>query len=106
MGRGWNRYSFSRPEGVQRTKPARASTSRCFVMAWRVRRECCVSSEMEHGCPADSRARSARRVASPRAAKSKCGGGTGRRLLLVRDIVFDVLDLLRPAAVVHAEGFC
>ena len=73
-------------------------------MACRVRRETWVSCAMEQGWPEDSLATSARRVASPNAANRRYGGAADRRLVCLRDIVLDILHLLRPAAFVHAEG--
>src|SRR5271154_1760856 len=61
---------------------------------------------MERGWPPQSLATSISRVSSPRAAKTRAGV---RRLAVVVlrflcDIALDVLYLLRPAAIIHAEG--
>src|SRR5580658_4800315 len=60
---------------------------------------------MERGSPPESLATSARRVSSPSAENTRAG--TLRRaaapLRLLRDILFNVLHLHRPAAIVHAE---
>lgn len=103
IGRGWNSYKVSRPERAHRTSPAPASTRRCLVTAWRVRRDPSVSCAMERGCPEDSLATSDILVASPRAANSAHGRGPPERRLGLRDIVFDVLHLLCPATVILEE---
>src|SRR5512146_1787536 len=92
-------------------------------MACRVICEPEVSREIEYGVPELSFSKSASRVVSPSAAKTRsrypasaafstCGfiRRTLRavRFLLLRflgDIFFDILHLLRPATLVHAERF-
>src|SRR5579885_1225087 len=80
--------------------PTFSSTRRCLVMAWRVRRDPRERAAMEQGSPALSRATSARRVASPSAAKT----GAWDVLCLRGDMALDMVHLLRPAALVHAKG--
>src|SRR5579884_4528968 len=62
IGRGSSSKRRSRPARTWRTSPAPSSTRRCFVIAWRVRREPEVSSEIEQPCPALSLATSDNRV--------------------------------------------
>ena len=76
-------------------------------MAWRVSLEPRVSCEIERGSPPESLATNASRVSSPSAANTGAGPlslmATPLRLLC--DMFLDILHLLRPAAVVHAERF-
>lgn len=106
MGRGSRTKRLSRPAREQWTIRALCSTRRCFVMAWRVRREPRVSCEMECGRRSPSLASSDSRVSSPSAAKT--GACVHRlvdeRLGPLRDMVGDVLHLDGPAAIVLAEG--
>ena len=104
-GRGLRTKRLSRPAREQSTIRALCNTRRCFVIAWRVRREPRVSCEMECGRPSLSLVSSDSRVSSPRAAKT---GACVRRLVderlgLLRDMVSDVLHLHSPAAIVLAE---
>src|SRR5690242_17955339 len=87
--------------------PAVSRTRRCLLIACRVTREPCVSSEIEHGRPAARRAIKARRVSSPRAKNTEAWARLCERKLLrdFRDIVLDVLHLLGPSPFVAAEGF-
>src|SRR5262249_55086990 len=94
----------SRPRHVLRTRPARSRSSRCFVIAWRETRDRSLSRAIDPGPAVDSRTRSRKRVSSPRAAESgaascACVGSPA----LALDMAANVLDLLGPAVVVHAE---
>src|SRR5215469_6474918 len=87
------------------TIPALSNTRRCFVIACRVSFDPSVNWTIERGVPPHSFAISNSRVSSPSAAK--IGAQTWRlpaaRLALLRNMVFNVLHLLRPAAVIPAE---
>src|SRR6185436_17738433 len=94
----------SRPARVARTRPAPSRIRKCLVTAWRVTPEPVVRLVIEAGPERQSRLTMPRRVSSPRAAKI---GALLRRAvdrLGLLDMASDVLDLLRPAALVHAEG--
>src|SRR5262245_15148098 len=85
------------------TRPARSSTWRCLVTACRVMAASADSLAIERGRPSLSLISSDRRVGSPRAAKTSAGRpwpGSSSAF----DIGLDVLNLLGPAAVVHAQG--
>src|SRR6202044_4232641 len=93
---------------------ARSRTRRCLVMAWRVSGELWVRSVMERWRPLLSLVRRARRVSSPRAAKSgawlqgcrlRVWGRWLRGSGVLGDIGLDVVHLLGPSAIVHEEGF-
>src|SRR5258708_4197620 len=87
-----------------RTTPALARTRRCLVTACRDRLVPVVSREMDYGLPLHSLVRTDRRVASPRAANTDAGTFSASiRLWGSFDMPRDVLDLLAPPAVVHAE---
>src|SRR5690242_3878849 len=93
---------------MQRTRPARCSTCRCLVTACRVIARPDVNSEMDRGPRSESRATNARRVGSPKAAKTGAGpwrlrlaGGMDR----IRDVLFDSFYLHAPALLVSGEGF-
>src|SRR6266446_9681868 len=89
-----------------RTTPALARTRRCLVTACRDRLVPVVSREMDCGLPLHSLVRTASRVASPRAANTTAGVFCASdRLRRVFDMLRDVLDLLAPTAVIHAECF-
>src|ERR1700674_2345704 len=94
----------SRPRRTPWTRPAPARTSRCFVIAWRVTADPAVSRTIDCGPPAHSRATSASRVSSPSAAKTGPARARPAVLALCGDMPLDVLELLGPALVVHAEG--
>src|SRR6516165_5250607 len=87
------------------TIPALSNTRRCFVIACRVSFDPSVNWAIERGSASHSFATSNSRVSSPSAAK--IGAQTWRlpdaRLALLRNVVFNVLHLLRPAAVIPAE---
>src|SRR5262245_62590346 len=91
----------SRPRRACRTRPAPASTCRCLVTAWRVTAEPSLSRVIDSGPPAESRATSPRRVASPRAANTDAAPGAERACALALDIPADVLGLDAPSHVVH-----
>src|SRR5262249_45437388 len=67
----------------------------------RVPAEPAVSRVIDSGPPAESRATSPRRVASPSAANTEAASGAGRACALVLDIPADVLRLHAPPHVVH-----
>ena len=93
--------------GTRATHDIRAlQHAQCLVTACRVSREPAVSWAIDADSPELSRATSASRVLSPSAAKSTaCEGRPGRlRLGFFRDISLDILHLLRPAAVIPAQG--
>src|SRR5215813_8008612 len=87
----------SRPRRALRTRPAADSTSRCLVIAWCDTFERARRRAVEPGPCAERRARSSRRVSSPRAANSVAAA-------LARDMGSDVSELGLPAPFVHAEG--
>src|SRR5712671_4231243 len=62
---------------------------------------------MERGSPSLSFVIITRRVSSPRAAKTGAVASVLAVMTLCafRDMVFDVLHLLGPATIIHAEGF-
>src|SRR2546425_7996869 len=93
----------SRPRCRSETSPAVASTSRCLVMAWRVTADPAVRRVIERGPSELSRATSASRVSSPRAANTGAVRETSRQPALCLDISRDVRDLLSPSRVVHPE---
>src|SRR5262245_19996569 len=80
--------------------PAPSSTRRCLLIACRVRCEPCANCEIERGDPATSVATRARRVASPRAAKTAARPSSSAAL----DMGCDVRHLLAPAPLIHAVG--
>src|ERR1700733_8508418 len=89
-----------------RTIPAFSSTRRCLVIAWRVTFEPSASCEIDRRSPAQSLASSDNLVSSPRAAKTgACARCAATRLPALPDMALDVLHLLGPAPIVHAEGF-
>src|ERR1035438_3156067 len=106
-GCGSNSNRRSRPLRTLRTIPTLSNTRRCLVIACRVSLEPRVSWEIEQGRPPQSFATSASRVSSPSAANT--GARVCRlaamRLRLFCDMLLDVLHLLCPTAVVHAECF-
>src|SRR5262245_56448719 len=105
MGRGSSANSTSRPARVPRTTPASSSTRRCLVTAWRVNWVPSVSLAMDCGSPLSSFDNTARRVSSPRAANTLARTLSAlSRLGRLSDMALDVLDLLCPAALIHAEG--
>ena len=63
---------------------------------------------MERGSPLESFAMSDKRVSSPKAAKTiACACRLEATVLRrLRDIVRDILHLLRPAAIIHTKRFC
>jgi hypothetical protein len=105
IGSGSNENRLSRPVRVLWTIPACSSTRKCLVIACRVSFVSSVSCEMEHRRPLQSLTIKDNRVGSPSAAKT--GAGAWRlfasALRAERDIAFNVLHLLRPAALIHAE---
>src|SRR5262245_7858380 len=103
---GSRSHTCSRPRRVLRTRPASASTRRCLVIAWRDTADFALSCVIDPGPPDDNRRISPRRVSSPRAAKSGAASRTGDLAeALGLDMAANVLHLLSPALLVHAEGF-
>src|SRR3546814_1192725 len=101
----------SRPWRRLRTTPAAASTRRCLVIAWRLSALSRPSSVIERCALSPSLPTSARRVGSPRAANTTAALEARRdqrdramRRRASLDMALDVLHLLGPTAVVHAEG--
>src|SRR6185503_6412018 len=90
---------------LPRTRPARDSTSRCFLMACRETSASAARRAMDSGPREDSRTTSRSRVSSPSAANSGAASRTcDARTALAADIGFDVLELLGPTLVVAAVG--
>src|SRR5690606_3326999 len=116
MAPGFSAYRLSRPRRRLRTTPASSSTRRCLLIAWRLRTLSRPSSVIERCARSPSLPTSARRVGSPSAANTTAAPGARRdqrdrarrfRASLDRaslDMALDVLQLLCPAAGVHAEG--
>src|SRR6266542_3691362 len=106
IGAGSSSNKLSRPARALRTMRAPSSTRRCLVTACRVMRVPSVSWAIDRGCPLLSLAMSESLVSSPSAAKI---GAYLRRpaaaLRALRDMTFDVLHLLCPAIIVHAQRF-
>jgi hypothetical protein len=100
IGRGSNSNKLSRPERTHRTIPTFSSTRRCFVIACRVNLEPAVSSVIDRGSPPHNFLTSESRVSSPSAANT---GARARRPPLRADMAFDVLHLLSPSTIIHAE---
>src|SRR5689334_10521739 len=108
MRSGSSSHSLSRPARTSRTRPALASTCRCFVTAWRVMSVPEVSCTIDFAPLLHRNATSRSRVSSPSAANTGAAlrnpalrsGGLTRS----DDMVFDVRHLLFPTAAVHAEG--
>src|SRR5262245_27203972 len=94
----------SRPSRLPRTRPARESTSRCFLIAWRVTGLAALRREIDSGPVAASRRNSLSRVSSPSAANRGAASRTfpGSRTLPV-DMTTHVLHLDSPALGVHPE---
>src|SRR5690349_7454950 len=80
--------------------PTCSSTCKCLLIACRVRRDPCVSWEIECDDPSSNVPSKERRVASPRAAKIEARSSSSIGL----DMMRDVLALLAPARIVHAVG--
>src|SRR5262245_45403150 len=97
----------SRPCHLSRINPAPASTSRCFVTAWRETRARAPRRAIDPGPPADRRSTSPRRVSSPSAANSGAASRTAAAASGIAsdlDMLAHLLELRLPARVVHAEG--
>src|SRR6266446_10657410 len=103
--------TWSRPTRAPRTRPAPASTCRCFVTAWRVTPAPAVRRAIDIGPPVHSRATRPRRVWSPSAAKTGAAPASsaawGRSppsssLARRRDILLARLHLKGPALPVHS----
>ncbi len=98
---------------MSRTKPASASTCRCFVTAWRVISVPDVSCLIDTALPVHRTPIRRRRVSSPSAAKigaEFASDGVSdaaffEGALWRGDMFFNVLHLFVPAAAVHAECF-
>src|SRR5262249_30565865 len=98
---------------MSRTRPASASTRRCFVMAWRVISVPDVSCAIDNAPPAHRTAMRRRRVSSPSAAKTGAdfrsddffGDSFFKRALCRGDMFLDVFHLLVPASAVHPKSF-
>src|SRR5262245_27837935 len=105
--RGSSSQMRSRPARLWTTRPAPASACRCLVTAWRVTPLPSLSRVIDSGPSTQSRATSASRVGSPSAANTGALSASfaATALRLLRDIALDVLHLLLPPALVHAEGF-
>src|SRR5258705_1145785 len=89
-----------------RTTPAFARTRRCFVSACRESRVPAVRREMDCGLPLLSLATTDSRVSSPSAANTDARVFSApSRLWRLFDMARDVLDLLAPTAIIHAERF-
>src|SRR4029077_3695782 len=96
---------LSRPTRLARTTPAPSSTRRCLVTACRVSRVPDVRREIDCGSPLVSLASRPRRVSSPRAAKiDALVRNAAAALRGMFNVLGNILDLLAPAALVHAEG--
>src|SRR5262245_17449312 len=80
--------------------PASSSTRKCLLIAWRVRRDPCANWAIDRGKPPTNVPTSARRVASPSAAKTEARSSSSVKL----DMPRNALDLLAPARVIHAIG--
>src|SRR5262245_46395538 len=107
MRSGSSSHSRSRPARTSRTRPAFASTCRCFVTAWRVMSVPEVSCAMDFAPLLHRNATSRSRVSSPSAANTGAAlrNPALRSCGLTRsDMLFDVFHLLLPAAAVHPEG--
>src|SRR5690606_16534457 len=116
MAFGFSANRLSRPSRRLRTTPASSSTRRCLLIAWRLRALSRPSSVIERCARSPSLPTSDRRVGAPSAANTTAAAGARRdqrdralrrRAWLDRaspDMALDVLHLLGPAAVVHAEG--
>src|SRR5208283_937330 len=94
------------------TKPADASTRRCFVTAWRVIPVPDVSCVIESAAPVRRTVMRRRRVSSPRAAKMGAelsndffGGAFFGDELRGGYVFFNVCHLFVPALAVHAKRF-
>src|ERR1051326_5541404 len=102
--RGSIRHTRSRPRRRLRASPARASTWRCLVTAWRETDWPSVRSTMEAGPPVHRRLTSRSRVPSPRAAKTPAVparvSGERTALAALGDIPRNGLHLLGPALLV------
>src|SRR5436190_10862411 len=89
---------------MRRTTPAFARTRRCLVTACRDKCVPAVKRDIDCGTPLQSLASTDRRVSSPRAANTAAGVFSAlTRLGRVFDMLRDVLHLLVPTAVIHAE---
>ena len=76
------------------------------MIAWRDRLVPAVRREIDCGSPSHSLVSTDRRVSSPSAANTDAGVfGASGRLWRLSDMPRDILDLLAPPALVHAEGF-
>src|ERR1035438_2632282 len=96
----------SLPWAQRRTGPAAESTSRCLVMAWRDTANLLLRRVTDSGPLAQRLMSRPSRVASPRAAKSGAASFTRAcKMASARDMTLDVDELLRPAALIHPEGF-
>src|ERR1700722_17553964 len=105
---GSNSHSLSRPTLTSRTRPAAASTPKCFVMACRDMSVPDVSCVIDMAPPPHRAAISLSRISSPRAANTGaeiCNdlGLAAAAALRLTDMLFDVLHLLIPPRTVHAE---
>src|SRR5687768_13958183 len=108
MRSGSSSHSRSRPARTSRTRPAFASTCRCFVTAWRVMSVPDVSCAIDFAPLLHRKATNRSRVSSPSAANTGAGlrNPALRSGALTRsDMFLDVLHLFVPAAAVHAEHF-
>src|SRR5690348_11950492 len=110
MREGCSSHSRSRPWRMSCTRPAPASTSRCFVMAWRVTAVPAVSCVMDSAPPAQRAATSRKRVGSPSAAKT--GGDLCKPCArdlriapasLKGEVLLDQFHLVGPTALVGGK---
>src|SRR5215471_11833400 len=98
---------------MSRTRPASASTCRCFVTAWRVISVPDVSCAIDNAPLAHRTATRRRRVSSPSAAKMGAEFRSGaffsvvffERALLRDDMFLDVFHLFVPTSAVHPKRF-
>src|SRR5580698_11570136 len=107
---GSNSQSRSRPTLTSRTRPAAASTPRCFVTAWRDISVPDVSCVIDMALPTHRAATSLSRISSPKAANTGaqfCNGlSLAAAALRFGDMLLDVLHLLIPPRAVHAQHVC
>src|SRR6266550_4298192 len=99
-------HTCSRPRRALCTSPTRPRAWRWRVIACRVTPVPSLRRVIDSGPPADRRPSRRSRVASPNAANNGTapeGGSCSAAALRLLDILRELLDLPRPAVVVHAE---